>query len=227
MRRADRLFQIVQILRMGRLVKAVDLAARLEVSERTIYRDMRDLMSSGVPIDGEAGVGYVMRRGYDLPPLMFTREETEALAVAARLLRSWAGGAIGAAASSALDKIESAMPEARRAELVASRLFAPEFAARPETRDAFDIVHRAINARRVLAFSYTRADGEASGREVRPLGLFFWGKEWTLAAWCELRGDYRNFRVDRMADLVILERGFVETPESSLAGFLRKVGQES
>lgn len=226
MRRADRLFQIVQILRKGRLVKAADLATRLEVSERTIYRNMRDLMTSGVPIDGEAGVGYVMRRGYDLPPLMFTAEEVEALAVAARLLRSWAGGGIGAAAASALDKIESVMPEGRRSELDASRLFAPEFAADPKTRGKLDVVHRAINAKRVLTFSYTRVDGEPSRREVRPLGLFFWGRDWTLAAWCELRNDYRNFRVDRMEDLAILERGFVETPDSSLEGFIRRAEGE-
>lgn len=91
MRRADRLFQIVQYLRGGRLTTAARLAETLEVSERTIYRDIADLQASGVPIDGEAGVGYVMRNGYDLPPLMFTRDEIVALVAGARLIRAWGG----------------------------------------------------------------------------------------------------------------------------------------
>lgn len=226
MRRADRLFQIVQILRRGRLITAAELASRLEVSERTVYRDMRDLIGSGVPIDGEAGVGYVMRKGFDLPPLMFTKEEVEALAVGARLLRTWTGGALAVAATTALDKIETAMPEARRAEMSASRLFAPSFVAPPEQRLVFDRLHEAINTRRVVAFGYTRADGAASSRSVRPLGLFFWGRSWTLGAWCELRGEYRNFRLDRMEDPVLLDRTFEENETCSLRGFLAHVEAE-
>ncbi|MEE9428087.1 MAG: HTH domain-containing protein, partial [Paracoccaceae bacterium] len=91
MRRADRLFQIVQYLRGGRLLTAATLAERLEVSERTIYRDIADLIGSGVPIEGEAGVGYLMRSGYDLPPLMFNRDEIVALVAGARMLRAWGG----------------------------------------------------------------------------------------------------------------------------------------
>ena len=105
MRRADRLFQIVQYLRGGRLVTAARLAERLEVSERTIYRDIADLQSTGVPIDGEAGIGYIMRSGFDLPPLMFTRDEIVALVTGARMVRAWGGTAMIAAAEEALVKI--------------------------------------------------------------------------------------------------------------------------
>ena len=114
MRRADRLFQIVQYLRGGRLVTAAKLGETLEVSERTIYRDIADLQASGVPIDGEAGVGYVMRAGYDLPPLMFTRDEIVALVAGARLIRAWGGIAMARAAEEALVKIEAVLPDAER-----------------------------------------------------------------------------------------------------------------
>ncbi len=115
MRRADRLFQIVQHLRSGRLVTARGLAERLEVSVRTVYRDVADLQATGVPIEGEAGVGYVMREGFDLPPLMFTRDEVVAVVAGARIVRAWGGAAMARAAEEALVKIEAVLPEAARA----------------------------------------------------------------------------------------------------------------
>ncbi len=113
MRRADRLFQIVQYLRGGRLLTARTLAERLEVSERTIYRDIADLIGSGVPIEGEAGVGYLMRAGYDLPPLMFNRNEIVALVAGARLIRAWGGASMAQAAEEALVKIDAVLARAR------------------------------------------------------------------------------------------------------------------
>ncbi|MFD1625937.1 helix-turn-helix transcriptional regulator [Azospirillum griseum] len=219
MRRADRLFDIVQLLRKGRLITASELARRLEVSERTIYRDIRDLAASGVPVEGEAGVGYLLRDGYDLPPLMFTRDEVEALVVGARLARAWTGGALAAAAARVLDKVEAVVPETRRRELADSRLFAPDFFP-PALRERMDLLRAAINDRRVLLFDYRREDGAASARAVHPLGLFFWGRTWTLAAWCELRQEFRNFRIDRMDAVQTLERGFEDAPGRRLADFL-------
>ncbi|RJF83370.1 YafY family transcriptional regulator [Azospirillum cavernae] len=219
MRRADRLFDIVQLLRKGRLMTASDLARRLEVSERTIYRDIRDLAASGVPVEGEAGVGYLLRDGYDLPPLMFTRDEVEALVVGARLARAWTGGELAAAAARVLDKVEAVVPEARRRELADSRLFAPDFFP-PPLRERMDQLRAAINERRVALFEYQREDGTRSARAAHPLGLYFWGRVWTLAAWCELRQEFRNFRIDRMDGLQILERGFEDTPGRRLSDFL-------
>src|SRR3546814_9884514 len=110
MRRADRLFQIVQELRRRKLVTARQLAESLEVSERTIYRDIKDLAASGVPIAGEAGVGYVLQRGYDLPPLMFTEEEIEALVLGARIIECWADAALAKAAADVVAKVEAVLP---------------------------------------------------------------------------------------------------------------------
>ncbi|WP_029008593.1 helix-turn-helix transcriptional regulator [Azospirillum halopraeferens] len=222
MRRADRLFQIVQILRKGRLVTAAALAGRLEVSERTIYRDLRDLAATGVPVEGEAGVGYILREGYDLPPLMFTREEIEALVVGARLVGARVGGALAGAAARALDKIEAAVPDGRRPELEASRLFAPDVALPPAMAERLDALRHAINDRRVVVFDYIRGDGTASTRSVRALGLFFWGRVWTLAGWCELRDDFRTFRVDRMDAVRPLDRTFTESSGRGLADYLAR-----
>jgi len=226
MRRADRLFDIVQVLRKGRLVTAAALARRLEVSERTIYRDLRDLAASGVPVEGEAGVGYILREGYDLPPLMFTRDEVEALVVGARLLRAWSGGALAEAAARALDKVEAVVPDGRRRELADIRVYAPDDCATAEVRERVDLLRAAANARRVVAFDYARGDGTPSVRSARPLGLFFWGRVWTLGAWCELREDFRTFRVDRMAEVRLLERTFVEEPGRSLADLFAQYGVE-
>ena len=130
MRRADRLFQIVQHLRGGRLVTAQKLGTWLEVSERTIYRDIADLQSTGVPIDGEAGVGYMMREGFDLPPLMFTRDEIVALVAGARMVRAFGGAAMARAADEALVKIGAVLPDAEKDRIasvvIAGRIFKPE-----------------------------------------------------------------------------------------------------
>lgn len=199
MRRADRLFQIVQHLRGGRLVRASQLAEWLEVSTRTIYRDVADLIGSGVPIEGEAGVGYVMRAGYDLPPLMFTRNEIVALVAGARMIRAWGGAGMARAAEEALVKIEAVLPEAERARAaeVGVHAFAPEMT--PALRARLDGLERAIDARKRLRLAYEDADGNATERMVRPLGVAFWGKVWTLIAWCEMRADFRMFRLDRIA----------------------------
>src|SRR5688572_17137320 len=135
MRRADRLFQIVQHLRGGRLVTARALGERLEVSERTIYRDIADLVGCGVPIDGEAGVGYIMRSGFDLPPLMFTRSELAALTLGARFVKAWSGAEHALAAEEALVKIEAVLPERERRMVEETPLFAFSLGMTDATRE--------------------------------------------------------------------------------------------
>lgn len=201
MRRADRLFQIVQYLRGGRLTTAARLAERLEVSERTIYRDIADLQGTGVPIDGEAGVGYILREGFDLPPLMFTRDEIVALVAGARLIRAWGGNEMARSAEEALVKIDAMLPpaerdRARRIEIHAINM--PDLDA--AARDRIDALERAAEDRVRLVLDYADEAGERTERPIRPLGLWFWGKVWTLIAWCELREDFRMFRVDRISD---------------------------
>lgn len=225
MRRADRLFQIVQYLRGGRLATAAQLADKLEVSERTIYRDIVDLQSTGVPIDGEAGVGYVMRSGFDLPPLMFTRSEILSLVAGARIVRAWGGASMARAAEEALIKIETVLPEGMRDQLRDAKIFAlaPPSEMTDTVREALDFAERAIDGREVIAFGYCDDAGAATQRSVQPLGLWFWGRVWTLVAWCELRDDYRMFRLDRMADIILADRKFVPSPQRSLAEYLRRM----
>ena len=188
MRRADRLFQIVQHLRGGRLVTAQKLGTWLEVSERTIYRDIADLQSTGVPIDGEAGVGYMMREGFDLPPLMFTRDEIVALVAGARMVRAFGGAAMARAAEEALVKIGAVLPDSREG---------PHRPHRDPRADVGGVRRRPRGDRpassgpsrsaSVLTLDYRDEAGRSTVRDVRPLGLWFWGKVWTLVAWCELR----------------------------------------
>ncbi len=198
MRRADRLFQIVQHLRGGRLVTARMLSERLEVSERTIYRDIADLQSTGVPVDGEAGVGYILREGFDLPPLMFTREEIVALVAGARMVRSMGGASMAKAAIEALIKIESVLPPSLQAQLKSVEIHVPDQQMPERDKNMIDLAQSAVETRKVLELDYCDVEGKATRRNVRPLGLWYWGKVWTLVAWCELRNDFRVFRVDRI-----------------------------
>ncbi len=222
-RRADRLFQIVQVLRGRRLTTAALLAQRLGVSERTVYRDIQALSLSGVPVEGEAGIGYRLRPDYDVPPLMFTAMEVEAMVAGLRLLKAWGGGALAAAADPALEKLMAALPPPRRVAAQQSRIFAPEYLNHPAVREAFDTVHGAIGAQRLLRLDYIDAQQRVTERAVQPLGLFFWGNVWLLAAWCTARSDYRSFRLDRCRTIEILDEQFHETPDRSLNGFLRAV----
>lgn len=215
MRRADRLFQLVQLLRRRRTVTAAELARGLEVSERTVYRDVQDLSLSGVPIEGEAGVGYRLKPGFDLPPLMFTAEELQALRLGARIVEGWADDALAHAATSALGRIESVLPAKLRDESNRQFLFAPSFAITRESKAWMRELRAAMRDRHKVTIAYRKPDDASeSTRTIEPLGLFFWGKTWTLGAWCELRQDFRTFRLDRITALTILtETAFTRTPE--------------
>ena len=222
MRRADRLFRLVQLLRARRFATAKFLAGALEVSERPVYRDVRDLSLSGVPIEGEAGVGYALRRDFDLPPLMFDYEEIEALTAGARMVQAWSSPKLARAAQAALDKIAAALPNEKRIAMERTRLYAPTFHIDPELGRVMDAMREAIVESRRLAFTYKDESGRESRRTVRPLGLYFWGQRWTLAAWCDSREDFRSFRLDR-ADGVTAGARFPDEPGKRLDDFLRAV----
>ena len=206
------------------MVTARRMAQRLAVSERTIYRDIRDLTLSGVPVEGEAGVGYVLRH-FDVPPLMFTKNEIEALVAGARFVQSWGGHKLGESARDALGKIEAALPERLRKSLAEARIFAPGFHVSGELRVVFDLAQEGIEGSRRLRFEYRREDGVESARVVRPLGLFFWGSRWTLLGWCESREDFRSFRLDRVSGIELGE-GFEDVAGQGLRDFLRRIGAE-
>jgi predicted DNA-binding transcriptional regulator YafY len=221
MRRADRLFTIVQMLRGGRRVTARSLADKLEVSERTIYRDVVELTLCGVPISGEPGRGYQLPATFEIPPLMFDRHEIEALVTGARMVEAWAGPALAESARSALAKIRGAVPRALASHLDESRVFIGTLGARPG-RDVFDHAHRAIGESRRMLISYAAAGGPAGERTIRPLGLYFWRGVWTLAAWCELRTGFRSFRLDRI-EASTLGEPFPPDAATSLEAFLAQI----
>lgn len=224
MRRADRLFQIVQILRNKRLVTAKALAERLAVSERTIYRDIQDLSLSGVPVEGEAGVGYRLRHTLDIPPIMFNAEEIEALVIGARMVKTWGGSELGQSAQSVLDKIIAVIPTELKHHIEDSLLFSLRFGKREDIDHTLDICRKAATQKHFLQLNYRRADGETSQRRIRPLGLYFWGNVWTLVGWCELRSDFRHFRLDRMQSIALVEEEtFADEQGQTLTDFLRKM----
>ena len=225
MRRADRLFLLIHALRGRRgAITAQQLANTLQVSLRTVYRDVADLQLSGVPIEGEAGVGYMLRKGADIPPLMFTAEELEALVVGTRFVRAFGGERLGRGATAALLKIEAVLPDALRERSRRTRIFAPQLSNRIEAIGLIDALHAAIGNSQVLRLDYRDGDGEVSVRDVEPLALAFWGGSWTMGAWCRLRGDFRSFRPDRIAAFALTGEVFAETPQRNLDAYLRSVG---
>jgi len=222
LRRADRLFEIIQILRRSKLTRARDLAERLEVSERTIYRDIRDLMASGVPIDGEAGVGYLMREGFDLPPLMFNEQEIEALVLGARIVAAWSDPKLAEAARDVIVKVETVIPERLRQHMAETALLAPEdHFTHPISIDP-SALRNAIRTRNRVRFAYSDGADRQTEREVRPLALAFYGPVWLLASWCELRQDFRSFRLDRMKNLAVLEERFPPERGRTLQDYLKQ-----
>lgn len=222
MRRADRLFEIIQHLRRKPTVRARELAEWLEVSERTIYRDIADLISSGVPIEGEAGVGYVLRPGFDLPPLMFKEQEIEALVLGARMVEVWTDSELALAATDAIAKIEAVIPDGLRSYMAKTALLAPSSFGMEPIRCDLAGLRRAIRGQQKVRFCYTDAIQQNSERTVWPLSLAYFGPVWILAAWCELRDDFRTFRVDRIDGFEEVSERFRAERGKTLQDFLKR-----
>jgi predicted DNA-binding transcriptional regulator YafY len=228
MRRADRLFLLIHALRgRRRAVTAQQLAAALGVSPRTVYRDVADLQVSGVPIEGEAGVGYVLRKGSDIPPLMFNADELEALVVGTRFVRAFGSSRLASGARAALLKIDAVLPPELRDRADRSRIFAPALPGPNDARERIDRLHDAVIRRQVLRIDYNDDKGISTSREIEPLCLAFWGGAWTLGAWCRLRVGFRSFRPDRIEALAATGETFDDVPDRGLAGYLRSVGAEA
>lgn len=226
MRRADRLFEIVHHLRGRRLTTAAQLAEWLEVSDRTVYRDIADLLASGIPIEGEAGVGYRLQPNFELPPLMFTHNEVDALVAGARLIESWGGASLAAGARSAIAKISAVLPPDKRRTLEATPVHAPNFFINERMSQYMDDLRRAVNESRYVELHYADIDAKESIRRVRSLGLFYWGDRWTLGAWCELRNDFRNFRLDRISRLDVSDERFKDETGKRLNDYLKAMSCE-
>jgi predicted DNA-binding transcriptional regulator YafY len=222
-RPADRLFQIVLLLSRGRVLTAHALAGRLRVSVRTVYRDIQDLVQSGVPVEGEPGVGYCLRSGYQVPPMMFDPEELQALVFGAGVARAWGDAEMADAADRILAKIEGVLPAHLRPRLNAPHLVVPEARMSEAAIAVLHTVRDAINRRRRITLDYRDVSSASTRRTVWPLALAYWGASWTLGAWCELRGDFRNFRIDRVAGIRLLPAEFPDEPGKRLKDYYAAV----
>lgn len=220
MRRTDRLFELIQILRDGRLHRGTDMAERLGVSLRTLYRDMDTLIASGVPVEGERGLGYMMTAPITLPPLNLSLTELEALHLGLAVVSKAADEELQSAAVSLSAKVDAVLPEDRAAP---SQGWG--FAVYPFAEAARGFVHMAplraaIRSRRKVDITYKSPEGPETTRTVRPLQMEYWGRVWTLTSWCELRNDFRVFRVDRIQTLDVSFDTFAEEPGKSLGDYL-------
>jgi predicted DNA-binding transcriptional regulator YafY len=221
MRRSDRLFDIIQRLRTARApVTAAAIAAELEVTPRTVYRDIAALQASRVPIEGAAGLGYVLRRGYDLPPLMFTADELEAVLVGMRLLRRTRDPGLQQAADSVLSKLAAVLPEPLRGTLDTPPFHVSEGDEREQGAISLAELRVAIREANKLQITYRDLGGTTSERVIRPVAMEYYVQVTLVCAWCELRNDYRHFRTDRIEAAAMLADSFAADRDKLLAGWL-------
>lgn len=200
MSRADRLLRLVQVLRRYRQpVSAQALADELEISIRSVYRDVQSLRAQGATIEGEPGVGYVLRPGFLLPPLMFTDDEIEALVLGLRLTNEHADEALGRAAGDVIAKLRAVLPKELRTLFDETALLAGPALTRPPEAIDLSEVRRALREQRKASIAYTNEQGVSSRRVIWPLGLGFFQRARLLIAWCETRQDFRSFRSDRIS----------------------------
>ncbi|MBI3775821.1 MAG: YafY family transcriptional regulator, partial [Gammaproteobacteria bacterium] len=202
MSRAERLLDLLQLLRHHRFpVSGAVLAAELDISLRTLYRDIASLQAQGAQIDGEAGLGYVLRPGFVLPPLMFSEEEIEALVLGARWVAERADSALGLAARNALTKISAVLPGPLRDELDASALLVGQGEAVVTGNVELSVIRQAIRNERKLIVSYLDLKNMPTQRTLWPFALGYFERVRVLVAWCELRQGFRHFRTDRITAL--------------------------
>jgi predicted DNA-binding transcriptional regulator YafY len=227
MNRTDRLVAMVMFLQGRRVVKAEELATHFEVTVRTIYRDVAALGEAGVPVIGEAGVGYSLVKGYHLPPVMFTAEEAMALFVGGEMVKQFADASMTGPMESALMKIRSVLPRDRQDDLDrltrATAIYgAPRLPSGMDQRTLLPI-QQAIVSRRVLRMTY-RGKGRATAlaRDVEPLGVAYHGGAWYLVAWCRLRAAFRYFKLERLQAIEVLGERFAARPDFSLRDYLQQ-----
>jgi predicted DNA-binding transcriptional regulator YafY len=220
MRRADRLIELVSLMRSKPVVRAEDIARALEVTPRTVYRDIAALQAQGLPIDGAAGVGYIVRGKLELPPLTFGHDELEALALGLSYVEQAGDAALAAAARAAHAKIGIAWTGLTPSDALKRPL---RVSQRPERRLAKhgELLRLALRRKREISFRYIDRTGAAANRRVRPLALWAFSEGWLLVAWCMKRRDFRVFRVDRMQK-VSAGSAFEDDESRSFAAYLRK-----
>ncbi|MDU9394046.1 YafY family protein [Pseudomonas japonica] len=219
MHKADRLFQLVNLIRVHQPITAERLAERLGVSVRSIYRYIDDLSLSGVPVYGTTGVGYALDAAFEMPPLRLSRIEVDALTLGMEMLAGSADPQLAGAARTLLSKVSATAPE-QRIEPRQSPVRAPG-SIDATTRGHLSTLRQAIEHKRVLQITYTSLDGTVSHRLIQPIGLFYWGGKWTVGSWCSTRAAYRDFRVDRIASIITSEAPWHDSPQIALRTYMR------
>jgi len=225
MRRADRLIKMVHFMRgRRRAVTAKRVADEFGICTRTVYRDIQDLMDSGVPITGEAGVGYMIDKQYYLPPVTFDAEELEAISLGISMVRQWTDDKFAEKANDAFDKIKAVLPARLQGELEQITTYSmPADATLPWTV-SFSEIRESIRIRRKVHLDYSDKAKRKSSRVVRPLALIFCSPVWLLASWCEKRNDFRHFRLDRIRELQPIDEMFDDEKEKNLSAYLSTPG---
>lgn len=229
MNRIDRLTAILIQLQSQKVVTADEIADRFEISTRTVYRDVKALMEAGVPIGSEAGTGYFIVDGYHLPPVMFTQDEAGAMLVAGKLIDKLTDKSVRQAYSSALLKIKAVLHAAEKDHLENLDSSVEVFLRnRSETNSTTEFpnhfmiaIQRAVAARNVLKITYTNQHGESTKREVEPLGVCYYSMAWHLIGWCRYRKEYRDFRSDRIRDLVDTGQSFKDSQHITLREYFK------
>ena len=217
MRRAERLFRLVNEMRSRGVTRAYELAEHFEVSVSTIYRDIAHLQASGLPIEGEAGVGYLLRPGFDLPNVTFTHDQVDALAVGLSFVESAGDPVLATAAREARAKIQAGMPQPEERKLADAPYFSLQ--GRNATPN-LALLRQAIRQRQIAQFDYRDGYSNQTERRVRPLVIWNLTDGWMLSAWCELRQDFRTFRFDRMTNLAVTGERFDEDEATGLRAFM-------
>lgn len=225
MQRSERLAEIVEIVRDGRLHLARDIALALEVSVRTIYRDIDTLVASGIPIDGERGVGYLLREPVFLPPMALSLTELEAMSLGLSIVKEAADAELRDAAQRVMDKVgEHASNRRQTPKSWGFGVYAFERA-----REGFrhmPLIRRAIRDGLILKIDYCSLEGQTTTRMIRPLQMEYWGRVWTCSAWCELRSDFRAFRIDRIQTCEPTGENFVAETGKTIADYLKHVADQ-
>ncbi|MDA0689147.1 MAG: YafY family protein [Proteobacteria bacterium] len=221
MRRADRLIKIVHYLRrMRHAVTAQKIADDFDICQRTVYRDIQDLMNSGVPIYGEAGVGYVIDKKYHLPPVMFDADELEAIALGINMVCNWTDEKFSGKARSALEKIQAVLSDSLLRDMEQLTTYSEESHRKIPWEADFSEIRECIRNRRKISFQYRDLKNKVSQRTIRPLSMGFFGPVWLVTGWCESRRDFRNFRLDRIRNFASTEEYFKDEKGKTLKAYL-------
>ncbi len=223
MRRADRLIKIVHFLRGRRqAVTAKRIAEEFDICTRTVYRDIQDLIGSGAPIMGEAGVGYVIDKQYYLPPITFDADELEAISLGISMVRQWTDDKFAVKANNAFAKIQAVLPAKYQGELQQITTYAVSTPPIVPWTVSFSDLRECIRVRRKIHIEYSDQANRNTSRTLQPLALIFLSPVWVLASWCETRQDFRHFRLDRIRTVQYLEEIFDDEPDKNLAAYMLK-----